>query len=693
MLAKLVLCAVVAVALAQDSVFGIGRGIYDITGPAAEASLMGYAKPGQNAAGILQRLRARAFIFVGANGKRVVFVNIDACMGSQLVHLEVLSQLEALYGDLYNVDNVAISGTHTHSGPGGFFQYVMFNIPSIGFIRESMDALVDGIVQAIVLAHNSIQPGNLLLAQGDLYDANINRSPSAYLNNPASERAQYNANTDSLMTLLKLVSTGGEDLGLIDWFSVHGTSVNNTNKFINGDNKGFASYLFEQTMNGNTSVVWPGHGDFVAAFAQTSSGDVSPNTNGPHCLDTGLPCDVLHSTCNGRNELCVASGPGANMYDSAQIIGTKQFELAELLYNMANITLTGNVDYRHIYVNMSDVTVNVNGVNHTTCLPAMGYAFAAGTTDGPGEFNFEQGSNSSNPFWNFVSDILEKPTQAQIDCQAPKPILLDTGQIPESKVWHDYWQPQIVDLGLLQIGQFVIIVTPGEFTTMSGRRLRAAVLETLIANGFPNDTVVVIAGLANTYADYITTFEEYQIQRYEAGSTIFGPYTLLAYTQNYVALAEALATGATLPPGPTPVNLLDELVELLPPVVEDKVPAGKSFGEVHTDALPSYQIGEVAQVSFWSSNPRSNRTTQGTYLTVEQAPDWNVVLTDGDWSTVYAWEPQGALSGESLAVISWNITTNTSLGEYRIRHFGSYKKLGGELVPFSGTSSTFKVVA
>ena len=41
-------------------------------------------------------------------------------------------------------------------------------------------------------------------------------------------------------------------------------------------------------------------GAFVAAFAQSNEGDVSPNTKGPHCLDTGLPCDFNHSTCNGK---------------------------------------------------------------------------------------------------------------------------------------------------------------------------------------------------------------------------------------------------------------------------------------------------------------------------------------------------------------------------------------------------------
>lgn len=57
-----------------------------------------------------------------------------------------------------------------------------------------------------------------------------------------------------------------------------------------------------------------------------------------------------------------------------------------------------------------------------------------------------------------------------------------------------------------------------EFTTMAGRRLREAVKETLISNGkgeFGNDTRIVIAGLTNTYSQYITTREEYAHQRYE----------------------------------------------------------------------------------------------------------------------------------------------------------------------------------
>jgi hypothetical protein len=42
---------------------------------------------------------------------------------------------------------------------------------------------------------------------------------------------------------------------------------------------------------------------------------------------------------------------------------------------------------------------------------------------------------------------------------------------------------------------------------------------------------VVVSGLTGTYSSYVTTWEEYQVQRYEGASTIFGPHTLDAYTQ------------------------------------------------------------------------------------------------------------------------------------------------------------------
>ena len=85
-----------------------------------------------------------------------------------------------------------------------------------------------------------------------------------------------------------------------------------------------------------------------------------------------------------------------------------------------------------------------------------------------------------------------------------------------------------------------IAPVPGEFTTMSGRRLRETIRTTTQQVSNASSTKVDIAGLSNAYTHYITTFEEYQRQRYEAASTIYGPYTLMAYQQQYSFLAKYL---------------------------------------------------------------------------------------------------------------------------------------------------------
>lgn len=57
-----------------------------------------------------------------------------------------MKRLEAKYNGTYSAKNVVLSGTHTHSGPGGYLQYVLLIITSKGWVQQSFDALVDGIV-------------------------------------------------------------------------------------------------------------------------------------------------------------------------------------------------------------------------------------------------------------------------------------------------------------------------------------------------------------------------------------------------------------------------------------------------------------------------------------------------------------------------------------------------------------------
>lgn len=71
------------------------------------------------------------------------------------------------YGNLYTEKNVAISGIHTHSGPGGYLQYIVYIVTSLGFVRQSFDALVDGIEQSIIQAHDNVKSGSVYVNKGN----------------------------------------------------------------------------------------------------------------------------------------------------------------------------------------------------------------------------------------------------------------------------------------------------------------------------------------------------------------------------------------------------------------------------------------------------------------------------------------------------------------------------------------------
>ena len=64
----------------------------------------------------------------------------ETCLLSQTMPMQA-----AGLGGWYNESNVGISGIHTHSGPGGYLQYVLYDITSLGFVEQSWEAVVDGI--------------------------------------------------------------------------------------------------------------------------------------------------------------------------------------------------------------------------------------------------------------------------------------------------------------------------------------------------------------------------------------------------------------------------------------------------------------------------------------------------------------------------------------------------------------------
>jgi neutral ceramidase len=277
----------------------------------------------------------------------------------------------------------------------------------------------------------------------------------------------------------------------------------------------------------------------------------------------------------------------------------------------------------------------------------MGQPFAAGTTDGPGIDGAFQGRGPAKTtlkvlsfLANTILDITSLPDASKElkDCQFPKTILLATGEftIPYK------WQASVVPLQLFVLGRkFVILAQPSEITTMAGRRLQKSVKDALVAdNVVDSDARVVIAGLANMYTSYVTTLEEYSNQRYEGGSTIFGPYTLLGYQSKFSELAKTFKLTA-------PKEALEKLSggarvdaegdysefrlnnQVINRVILDDTPTSikkwnwkcfcfePGFGTVKEDVPKEVRKGERVKAVFHCAHPR-NQPTFAKYMAIER---------------------------------------------------------------------------
>lgn len=714
-----------------NTAFRYGAGIGDITGPALGQEMLGYADPVQVSSGLQTRQRARAFAFssdCGGRQGRAMLVSIENGLSFDSIKFGVMARIAAdtedHLSDYWNMDNVLISATHTHSSAGGQAHYDLANVFALGFDSQSYQAAVDGVFEALRQAHRNLlkaKPAPIEIATRELLDGNFNRSPPAYAMNPEEERQRFvdtagrEVSTNRMMTLLKLQRDDGTPVGMLNWYSVHATSIGQTNTLLSADNKGFAAREFEKQF---AKGVYP-DGPFVAGFFQSDEGDVTPNP---------FIHELSEAELRGRNsEAWFARGGGRDDFEGAMISGYKQYHHARRLWDEAQEKLHGEVATIHLPINMANVSIEspktypdvlmpaIGG--QSTCEPALGISFAGGAEDGRGPFTEGAACPMSDdellPFLTqYLSDTLSpllygglpssllepvgcyNPAFALLGfaCQAEKPVAIPLTVAPLGLPLLQL-QPRTIPLQLIVIGNLAIVSVPWETTTTAGRRLRDAVLDTLQDAGID---YAVIAGLSNTYIHYMTTREEYQVQNYEGASNVFGPWTQDAVTQEMTRLAQQLRK---LEPASSPYaaeSYSDHqpllFTHLLLVVRDSQLPFGAAYGDVVQQPEPEYQLsaGERTTVAarFYTAHPRQDLLHNSSYLYVERlvGDDWQQVATDDDWSTRFSYVQ--SLDGYDQALIEWQVPAGTPPGSYRIR----YQAVSGS-GPYTGISNSFVLKA
>ena len=354
------------------------------------------------------------------------------------------------------------------------------------------------------------------------------------------------------MRLLRLEDASGRPVGAVNWFAVHCTNVHSDNTNVHFDNKGYAAQMLEDAMRAE------GVTEFVGAFSQGATGDVTPNFR-------------------RYREKPWTRGAFADDDESARENGRYQFKCAlQLLQRAAEVPeLSGPLDVAHTFVDFSNVDVAPrygDGRPRRTGPGELGMAMFFGTEEGPGlprRLLFAQ--RVASVLRPVARRLMPSDTRRRLaardEVQAEKITWMEGGRrrllgigrlrrlpLPWSATpalrqvraldQSDHadpkpWTPQILPLQLLRIGELAIVAVPAEFTTVSGLRLRASVLDALASIGVRH---CALSGYANAYSGYVATAEEYARQDYEGASTHYGKWTLAAYQTEFDRLCARLRT-------------------------------------------------------------------------------------------------------------------------------------------------------
>ncbi|MEZ5004628.1 MAG: neutral/alkaline non-lysosomal ceramidase N-terminal domain-containing protein [Chitinophagales bacterium] len=533
----------------------IGVSKIDITPNIYGSSMLGYGIPDHKIEGSTTPIYARAF-YIESKNQSIAIVVAEIAFFTPILRIKILDYLKENYSELnLNDNNVLLCAQHTHSAPGGYSYHPFYNITTPGLKKEVLNCYTSKIATAIYDAYQNKQKGIVKIGKSEIEPdkkVSFNRSIEAYNSNPeveliTQETSHLGVNRE--MTLLKFESSTGKALGSINWFAVHPTSIPNTLRKIHADNKGYAArYLENEHLNDNP--------DYVGAFAQGNAGDVTPNFN--------------YDKTKKYNRYW--NGPYIDHDRNALYNGRLQFEKAiEIEQDLENSPDVGEtVDGYTIWQNMSQMNIDpmfANGkIGAITSPSCLGVAMFIGTqTEGLGfpDFIIPVAKTLSKGIKTYEQGILPLVAKTERNrlrrkykAQGVKDILMETGEnrlfgtkdiknfvLPDlsdktvelikhfdKKGAYDHMPmtPQILPFQVIRIGNVAIVAIAFEITTIAGRRLQSMLEKELLSKDIHH---VILCPYSNAYNGYVTTQEEYQIQLYEGGHTVFGQWTLGAVQQ------------------------------------------------------------------------------------------------------------------------------------------------------------------
>jgi neutral ceramidase len=461
----------------------------DITPPPGMPKA-GYSANAHDGSGFRTRLRAR-ILHLRAGTASLAIVQCDLLGGSAVVqHL-----VAAAIADRTDIPlaGVFIGATHTHAGPGQYLGtdfYNRFASNRSGFDPAFAQFLVDRISAGIVEAHDGRRPARLAFGTADVWGLTRNRSLDAHVRNPSVEdpdtapQHKFHAvNPDLHLLRVDTVdrpgpgaddgvgAVGTTPLAAMVVFSVHGTGIPMTAEEYNA-----ASGPTSSASSASTSPRRP----VTARHRRSGTHAVWPRDPSGCRRHLGRPREprwARAAALHVARALAVRRGHPRRRPARVDLGAEPSID---------GITCP---DARRWGRPRRRAHENVTPVVHR--IPPLR---PAAPSDG--------GADTPGAKWVIGSRWLQ-------------PVILRLAHF------------HVLPVHVLRIGGALLVGLPFELTVDTGRRIEEAVIEA--AERAPHDGAalnrVIVSSVANEYAGYATTPQEYEQQNYEGAHTLYGPAT------------------------------------------------------------------------------------------------------------------------------------------------------------------------
>ena len=630
------LATVLVPASAEAAGLRAGVGKADVT-PQTGYYLGGWTRADRVAGGQHTRLFSRAMV-LERNGRKVALVQVDLFIvpGGMVKHIG-----QALASRGFSEQNILISASHTHSGPGGYANFPTLNTaaPSLQTATDpfSFFGLLDPgpadpqlyafltrqVTAAIRRADDDLAPATAGWGSARILGLTRNRSLEAHLANHGIEREYgqgreaedpggYEHTIDPDVNVLRVDKVVRRRVGrgtrrrtrrvrvpIGGWstFSDHGTVTKSSFQFYNADHHGSAIRVFETAVRKAGKV--PRRQEVMNVFGNSNEGDMSAG------LDR--------------------HGPAASDY-----VGRVEAAAMMRAWRSARrqLSRTPAIDLRWTQICFCGQEAGGRPVADAS---AVGMPFLTGSEE-------ERG-----PLFDVTQEHFET-RRLPVDDGGPhgRKIRLETGGVPRG-----------VPLLAVRVGRRVIVSVPGEGTKEVGERIRAAVTSAVAGSGIEG---VVVSGLANEFVLYFTTPEEYDRQHYEGGNTHFGRQSSVLLTSELAKLSGALIRGA---PAPAPFAF-DPTNGVGPngPPYPDGAAGARALSQ------PGARYGRLQRASFsWQGGARGlDRPLDRAFVTAQRRKRGRWVNQDSDLGLAMLWK----VDGDGRYSVAWEIPLDTPRGIYRL---------------------------